>query len=437
MDWAQAYRHRTTWIIVPIWLLAGGLFLWLADVFFELPPSSITITAGRSDGMYYQHAKRYASALQAKGLSVELLESAGSGENLQRMRSATTQAQVGFVQGGFALIEPGSVESIDIQTIAQIDIEPVWIFSKMRDVDSLTRFQGMRVAVGQSGSGSRVVANKLFAQVRLSEQEVVFSEHSGQAAVDALAQDQIDAAIFVAAPDAPAVQAMWRVPGVQLAQLRRSAALSERLPYLEPRLATAGRLDAKSRFPQQDMIVLATMASLVVRQDLHPAIKRQLAAAAVDLHSDSGPLHAAGHFPHLKRLEFPSSTQARRTLAYGLPWVELTFDLQTVSWIYRALFIGLPLGLMALLLSRLIPAWLRWTLESHLNRWYGELKFIENDLNQPELAGLDVARHHRQLRNIEQAVRQFKAPLDFNKRLVVLQEHIEFVRQKIYSVRGR
>jgi uncharacterized protein len=431
------YRYRLLWVNLPVCLLALLVFWIASELLFPLPPQSVTITAGRQDGMYYQHAKAYVRVLESKGIGATVLESAGSGENLKRLRATPAQAEIGFVQGGFALSEPMAAGSANIQTVAQIDIEPVWIFSKLSEVDTLPRLQGLRVALGQSGSGSRAVASKLLEQVRLSPKDLVISETVGLETVAALREDRVDAAIFVAAPSAPVIQAMWQVPGIQLARIRHSAAFSERLPYLEPRLAPAGSLDTKARFPLQDTILLTTMASLIVREDMHPAVKRLLAIAAVELHSGSGPLHAAGDFPHLKQLEFPSAVEARRSLAYGQPWIEQTVGLQTAYWLYRLLLIGLPLGLAAWLVCRAVPVWLRWTFESYLNRWYGELKFIENDLVQPDVGGLDVARHHRQLRNIEQSLNGFRTPSEFNKRVVTLHAHIEFVRQQIYATRGR
>jgi len=81
---------------------------------------------------------------------------------------------------------------------------------------------------------------------------------------------------------------------------------------------------------------------------------------------------------------------------------------------------------------------MHWLLENRINGWYGELKFIENDLAHPNSpGGLEFARHHRQLSSIEEELKGFRAPQEFNQRLFMLQEHIAFVRNKIQESRGR
>jgi uncharacterized protein len=84
-----------------------------------------------------------------------------------------------------------------------------------------------------------------------------------------------------------------------------------------------------------------------------------------------------------------------------------------------------------------LPALMRWTLESYINRWYGELKFIENDLDTTQPSGLDFARHSIQLNAINMGMRNFDAPPEFMKRLFMLQKHTEFVREKLHTLRGR
>lgn len=48
----------------------------------------------------------------------------------------------------------------DVQTLANVDIEGVWVFSKQRDLHSLVQLRGLRVAAGPAGSGHRVLAQR-------------------------------------------------------------------------------------------------------------------------------------------------------------------------------------------------------------------------------------------------------------------------------------
>ena len=438
MNWASLYKHKFLSVYAPICVLTVAAFFTMSLWLMPLPPSKVTITSGPVDGMYYSHAQRYADLLRKHGLEVEVQESAGSGQNLLRLRDPKSPAQIAFLQGGFAAMDNAAAgeKRLRLLTIANVDIEPVWIFSKLKEMDSLQQLQGMRVSMGQTDSGSRLVAMHLLDQARLQPKDLTISGTTGLAAVKALHDGQIDAAIFVAATAAPVVRAMLSTPGIHMVHLKRSAALSERIPYLEPRLIAAGMLDAASKQPEQDTLLLSTIASVVVSEDLHPAIQRLVAAVAMQVHSGAGPFSKAGDFPNLKHVDFPSSTHTRSVMVNGLPWLEQTFSLQLSQWLWRLLFVGAPLIVLAWLACHFVPTCIRWMLESHINRWYGELKFIENDLEVSKIAGLDFSRHHTQLRAIEVAASHFSAPQEFFKRLYILRNHIDFVRQKLLTKRA-
>jgi uncharacterized protein len=437
MTAAHWYRRQGWWIHAPIWVVTLLLFLWLSHRWMPMPPSAITISSGSPGGMYQEHATRYAKALASRGIEATILPSAGTGENLQRLRDPASQVQMAFVQGGYALSESNQSLSADLETIAQIDVEPVWVFSRFKDVDSLLRLQGTRVAISPKGSGSRAVALRMFEQVRLDLSDLMLYEAVDLQAVQALREGRIDAIIFVASPNAPVVKALLSSPGVHMASLRRSAAMIERLPYLDARFVAAGSLEPNTQQPLQDTVLLTTLASVVVRSDTHPMVKRILAETAARLHGGAGPVHASGEFPHLKRVEFPSSRDAREVLRSGLPPLEANLGVQGAQWLYRLLFIGLPLAALALFLSRLIPSYLRWLMENTINRWYGELKFIENDLQSTQPGGLEIARFRARLSQINELITRFEAPRSFMQRMYVLRQHVQFVQDQLQRSHGR
>jgi uncharacterized protein len=433
------YRLRFWIVYAPVCLLAIATFFWLSLVVFPPAPTHITISSGAKDGMYFRHAQNYARVFAEFGVTAEVIESAGSAQNIERLRDIDNPAQIGFVQGGFGQQDRAqpSENRTNIQTIANIDIEPVWIFSRDKNIDSVLGLQGMRVSIGRVGSGSRLVAIKLLEQVKLEPKDLVESENTGLAAALALSNGSIDAAIFVASPDAPVVRAMVQTQGLHLITLKRSAALIERMPYLEPRLVAQGLLNAKSVVPEQDSVMLTTIASVVVSENLHPGLKRLTAAVARRVHTNEGLFHKAGDFPNLKRMDFPSAPDARNTLQKDLHWIELHMPFLWSQWIWRLLLIGLPLALLCCVLCYGMPAFMRWTIESYVNRWYGELKYIEHDLDNAKLSGLDFSKHQSQLRAIDNALNNFEAPPEFMKRLFMLQKHTDFVRDKLLSLRGR
>ncbi len=434
---AKLYQRKWLLIRLPVVALAMAVAACLWLLVFPMPPSRLSITTAATDGAYYRHAQRYAERFAAHGITLEVLPSEGSQQNQDRLRQAVAPADLAFMQGGFGYLGT-SLERRDrarIETLANVDAEAVWIFTRNREIDSLNQLQGLRVAVGPEGSGSRKVALKLLEQARIEMKDLTLSKLTGSAAVQAMRQNQMDVVLMVASPESFAVQNMLRLPGIQLANLRKSAAITERNPYLESRLLAQGTLD--TRLPPRDITLLTTSASQVAREGLHPALKRLAIAVAMDVHTGGGLFNRAGDFPSLRRIDFPTAPQARDTLVHGLPLLERVLPFWWAQVTERILLIVLPVTLMALWLMRLIPAYLRWVLESRVNRWYGELKFIENDLNQPSLSGLDLTRFLLRLNGIDRTLMAFACPRDLMARCYTLHQHIEFVRQRLYRMRGR
>jgi TRAP-type uncharacterized transport system substrate-binding protein len=434
---AKLYQRKWLWIRFPMVLAAAATATGLWMFAYPMPPDRLSISTAAADGAYYLHAQRYAEKFADHGITLEIQTSAGSQQNLERLRRAGTPVDLALMQGGFGYLGT-SMERRDrsrVETLVNVDVEPVWIFTRGREIDSLNQLQGLRVATGPEGSGTRKVALKLLEQARIEAKDLTLSPLTSSPAVQALRQGAVDVVFLVAAPESFAVQNMLSLPGIHLANIRKSAAITERNPYLEPRLLAQGTLDA--RLPPRDITLLTTSASLVAREGLHPALKRLAIAVAMDVHAGGGLFHRAGDFPSLRRIDFPTAPQARETLTHGLPWLERLLPFWWAQVAERILLIVLPVALLALWLMRLVPAYLRWILESRVNRWYGELKFIENDLGQESLSGLDLTRFLIRLNGIDKAMMAFATPRDLMARCYTLHQHIEFVRQRLYRMRGR
>jgi uncharacterized protein len=434
---ARLYQRQGLLVRLPIVLAAVAVASWLWLVVWPMPPTRLSINTAGADGAYFLNAQRYAEQFAKHGVTLDVLTSEGSQQNLERLRRPNAPDELAFVQGGFGYLG-ASFEGPNrsrVQTLANVNIEPVWIFSINREIDALSQLQGLRLAIGPEGSGHRRVALKLLEQARISNADLRLTPLTGNASVQGLRQGTVDAVLMVAAPESVAVQNMLGLPGIRIAHLKKSAAITERNPYLELRLLAQGSLGIG--LPAEDTTLLTTLTSLVASETLHPALQRLAAAVAQDVHAGAGLFHRAGDFPALRRIDFPTSAPARQTLAQGLPLLERTLPFWWAQLAERLLGIGLPVALLAWYLMRLIPAYLRWVVESRVNRWYGELKFIENDLSQPALTGINLSKYLARLDGIDKAMLAFATPKDLIARWYTLHHHIEFVRQQLYRLRGR
>jgi hypothetical protein len=89
-----------------------------------------------------------------------------------------------------------------------------------------------------------------------------------------------------------------------------------------------------------------------------------------------------------------------------------------------------PLLAILLPLSKIIPLAYRTFMRWRLFRYYGELRYLETQLNQ-EQGRLDRDYYLQKLDQIESRARLIKLPISYSQYLYELRSHIEFVRSKI------
>ena len=434
-----SWLYQRKWLLIklPVACMALAVIAWLWLFVYPMPPDRVSITTAGKDGAYYRMAQQYAEVFARHGVALDVQTSQGSQENLDRLRNMSTPPGMALIQGGFGYSGSHTAirERSHVETLANVTTEALWIFSLNRNITSLDQLQGLRVAVGAEKSGSRKVALKLFEQARIAPKDLTLLPYMGIESVEALRMGKVDAVFMVVPRDSTTLQAMLNVPGIQLASLQKTAAIIERNLYLEAALLPKGTLDG--RLPARDTVMLTAPASLVAQDKLHPALKRLAIASAMEVNNNGGLFHRAGDFPSLRRIDFPTAAVARATLANGLRWHERVLPFWWAQFAERIVLLVLPVLALSLWLMQRIPDYMRWALQSRVIRWYGELKFIENDLSQQAVSGIDLTRHLSRLNNIDSAIVAFHCPKDLMARCYTLHQHIEFVRQRLYRMRGR
>ncbi len=207
-------------------LLLIAAALWIASRFIQPapPPSIITITIGGESGAYYKFAQRYRDTLKLDGITLDIKTSAGSLQNLARLRDAKPEASGALVQNGatpeasVAFVQGGTTETEDsnsMLSLGRMFYEPVWIFHCLpADIDRLVQLRSKRIATSAEGSDTRHLAMQLLTASEVTAANATFVESPSKAAAEALLAGSVDAAFFVSAPDAAIAQELLRGPGI-------------------------------------------------------------------------------------------------------------------------------------------------------------------------------------------------------------------------------
>lgn len=390
------------------------------------PPMEMRFAAGGADGQYYALAQRYAYDLARHGIDVEVLETKGTIENYELLKSG--EADVALLQGGLA--DDDSLEAL--RSLGGMFAEPFWIFVRTDENAAAPADFGdletVRIAGGAIGSGTRAMTERLQAEWGGDWLDIV--PLSGTDAVDALLNGDVGAAVFTASVDARYVRELLTTPGVQLIGVRRAKGLSMRDDALAPLTLFDGVVDMDRDIPDGDVELISAIAQLGVDKDLHPALQSVLLEAAEGIHNGGSILTRAKTFPDETRTDLPLSDEARRYYRNGPTFLRRYFSFGWANFLERAWVFLIPMVALLIPLVQMAPPVYRWRIRRKIYVWY-------NDLHDLERRGFEAKSDEErgkvlsEIQALQHEVGQVDVPVSYNDELYHLRSHINFVEALI------
>ena len=416
-------------VYIPLALIALVLVTITMRFVSPPPPKSITFAAGGVDGQYYALAQQYRTRLTEIGIQVDVLETAGTIENYSLLIDGT--ADVAFLQGGLSDTAAGET----LESLGGMFAEPFWIFVRAgTEATTFEDLRSMKVAAGGEGSGTRALTRNLQAEWGGTWSEP--SSLSGTAEANALLAGDVDAALFAASVDALYVQKLLKDDRARQLPVKRANALSMHDASLAPVTLYEGVVSLDPNQPAQDLPLVAAIAQLGVRSDLHPAIQSVLLEAAEPIHAGGSILSRAGSFPDATRTDLPLSVEARRYYRKGPSFLRRYFSFGMANFLERAWIFLIPMLTLMIPLSRLAPPLYRWRIRRRIYVWY-------NDLHELEHRGVDAADAQTreavldEIQALQHEVGRVEVPVSYNDELYHLRSHINFVEALIARRRAK
>ena len=416
-------------VALPSLLLIVGAF-WLAAQFIKpAPPDQLIISTGGESGAYQRFAARYKDVLARYGIALVAKPSAGSPENLERLRNAEFEVDAAFIQGGTARLG----EEDELVSLGDMYYEPLWIFYReaaLRGGNRVLDLKGKRVAIGGAGSGTHHLAMELLAANGLDAKNTKLIELGGLSLVESMQKSEVDAVFVVGPTQSSLVWALLYTPGVGLMSLAHAEAYTRRFPHLARLVLPRGAIDLTLDIPPHDTQLVSPMATLLVREDTHPALIDLLMQAASEVHGAPGVFQKPGEFPRAGHSEFPMSKEAERYYKSGKPFLQRYLPFWAATLIDRMVVMLVPLLAVLVPLFKFAPQIYGWRVRSRIYRRYGELKFLENELNE-DPGQRSRAEWMEKLDAIEKDASGIRTPLTFSDMLYTLRGHIDLVRDMI------
>ncbi|HMW03243.1 MAG TPA: TAXI family TRAP transporter solute-binding subunit [Acidobacteriota bacterium] len=419
-----------------------GLILFLTVVAFGIafqfaepaPPRKVVMATGLESGAYYKFALRYRDYFAQNGIQLEVLQTSGSVENLELLKTHGKGVDIIFAQTGTG--DPAATP--DFTSVASVFYEPLWVFYRgEQPIQRLVELKGKRVAVGAEGSGTRMVSLKILSDNGLTVATTQILSLGGNQAAEALKTSQIDAAFFVGAPEAPVINDLLRSEGIRLMNFERVEAYKSRYRYFSSVILYEGVVDMQKNIPAEDVVLLASTASIVVRENFHPALVNLLLQAANEIHrKETGMLEKTGQFPSSDFIQFPLNDEAVRYFRFGPSFLTRHLPFWAATAVDRLKFVLLPLLTMLIPLLRIAPPIYAWRTRRKIYTWYGMLIALENKVVNPE-QNQDFAQILVELDDLEREVAKIVVPLSYTDEVYNLRLHIRLVREKAMEPRTK
>lgn len=422
-------RHPRLVLALAAVLVVAALAWTAVAVSHAIPPRTLRMTVGPQGQADYELGLRYKEFLERRGVRVELGTSAGKVENIARLKDPKSGYQAGFASGGLTT----AGEAPGVVSLGTIAYDPLWIFC--RDVPEPVQFShlpGKRISIGAEGSGTRALALEF---LKLNKLDTVVKPLplSPREGADALQKGEIDCACMLTFAEAPHVRRLLADERVSLMGYPRADAYVALFPFLRKVVLPMGVGDLATNRPPHDVTLIASAESLLVREDLHPAIQYLLLEAAQQIHATAGILQRPGQFPVAEPVDVPLSSEAQQFYKSGGTFLQrhLPFWL----WVFASnlLIVLVPLIGVVYPLAQLIPNALKFEMERRLSRLYEELRDIETRIEAP---GARPAELEAELDRFESKARGARISKSYASALYTLLHHASLVRERLDRVGG-
>ncbi|MBV8208923.1 MAG: ABC transporter substrate-binding protein [Burkholderiaceae bacterium] len=416
-------------VALPTALIVAGAFAIAGHFIRPAPPHTIVMTTGTDGSSFRRYAERYAKILARDGITLQMLPSSGSVENLKRLADPKQHVDVGFVQGGL----PEELHGADLVSLGSMFYQPLFVLYRSPEpIARLSQLKGKLIAIGREGSGTEALALALLkANGFETEKDPALLRINGDDATPSILAGRIDAAFLSgdsARPDE--IRQLLHTAGLRLFDFAQADAYLQRFRYLNKIALPEGVLDLGVDIPARPIALLAPTVELVARADLHPALSDLLIDAAQEVHGHGSLLARAGEFPSPVERDFPISDDATRYYKAGKSFVYRHLPFWLANLADRLLVLVVPAVVLLIPALRMVPTMYTWRIRTRIFRHYGQLMELERESLRPQ-SPEHVRRMLAQIDQLEGAVIKSKLPKRFGDEAYVLRQHIDFVRERL------
>lgn len=321
------YREFSAWlwIVRYYWFMIALAFIGFIALIIYLNPISFSKTYlanGQSGTVAHITGFEYQMIFSEKGLSLELIDTAGLNEGFQLLEERDSKVNASFYPAGL----DNAKGHPDIVSLGSIQTAPIWLFyrgSEINTDDPFRYFSTKKISIGIKGTTNNRIFNLLAdATLPPGDYSSHFLEMRYLDAEKKLIAGEIDAMFFVQDFESPITQRLLKDPSLQVYNFNLASAYVKNFPFLNTVIIPRGAIDLEKIRPNKDITLLATTINLLIEKDLHASAQWALIMAAKKVDENGKYFFTApGTFPKYLDKSFPLSQIAERYYQTGIPTV--------------------------------------------------------------------------------------------------------------------
>jgi TRAP-type uncharacterized transport system substrate-binding protein len=412
---------------LPCLIVTVGLLLFAYKHLDPSPPDHFTIATGEDQSDLDLLAKEYQEILKQNGVRLDIRHTSGPMENLKLLQDEKSDVDAAFVQDGLG----SAAGQPDVLSLGSLYYEPVWVFSRSKaPLTHFSQLEGKRIATGRAGHATHVITARLLKLNGVNPTNTKFVHLDAGASADALIKGQVDAAVFLLPPNDDILHKLALHPELKLMDMEQAEAIARRDNAFDHLVLPRGAIDLNADVPAEDTHLVSSTGTLVVRNDLHPALSYLLLSAASQLHSQPGILEKRNEFPSDKADTFPLSEDATQYYKSGGSFWQRHLPFWLAAWFDRFILLVIPIIAFVVPLFKVVPSMYHWRLRTRIYQRYGELKHIETQI-VPHTSRKNADDLLQRLDQIEDRVNRMQMPRNFSEYIYSLKGHIQFVRDRL------
>ena len=406
-------------------LICFLLLAVLLRFIFPAPPTHLRIAAGSQGSYFHEVASKYKTALAQEGINLEIVQTQGALDNLQLVRDG--KADLALTHDGLISAKEGS----QLRSLGSISYEPIWVFRRKDTpvITDLTKLKGLRINIGPEGSGVRFLALKLMGLAGVTAQNTQFLDLAPQESIDQMNAGLLDIGFFMDPPENAQIKSLFIRPDILEVDLKDAEAFHRNLRFLHVTPLSPSSIDLASAQPQFEFRTVSVANTVVIHQQLHPAIQYLMLSIMDKVHHAPSLISSEGEFPSDKDVGLPLSDEADIFYKKGMPFLSQYLSFELASIVERCIKSFVPLFIIIFPLLKFIPTLMTWRTRRKFSKLYKSLVDVENRMRSPTTE-LSAHECEAMLNRIEEAITQENLSPSSSE-VFVLREHIELVRGQI------